>query len=59
MQYMQVTEKNVWMKKMNKAVLFLLSCSPTLKITIAEVPKKVIKTNNKWSLSLENKSIYP
>lgn len=46
------------MKKVNKAVLFLLSCSPTLKITIAEVSEKVIKANNKWSFSLENKSIY-
>lgn len=41
------------MKEVNKAVL-LSTCSPTLKITIAEVSKKVIKANNRWSFSLEN-----
>lgn len=46
------------MKKVKKAVLFL-SCSPTSKITIAEVSRKVIKANNKWSFPLENNSIYP
>lgn len=47
------------MKKVKKAVLFLLSCSPTSKITIAEVSRKVIKANNKWSFPLENNCIYP
>lgn len=41
------------MKEVNKAVL-LSTCSPTLKITIAEVSKKVIKANNRWSFSFEN-----
>lgn len=36
---MQVTEKKS-LKKVNKAMLFLLSCSPTLKITITKVSKK-------------------
>lgn len=56
---MQVKEKNVWMKKVNKAVLFLLTCSPTSKITITEVSRKVIKANIKWSFPLKNNSIYP